>query len=131
MQGFCRNVLDENDNGKCGKMISYMSDLMEDSTDFFWQGAKVVHTVLCCELELGTVLWDDTDHIDCIRWAHAQKHTRSSTKPWPISDNSKKQGFCKYYQNRTCQYAKDHDVNGKMHRHLLILLAARPRCESS
>ena len=34
VQGFCRNILDELDNGKRERMISYMSDLMEDATDF-------------------------------------------------------------------------------------------------
>ena len=55
-------------------MIMYMSDLMEDTTDFSWQGAKAAHAVLCCELERGTVTWDQTDCRDRIRRAHAQKH---------------------------------------------------------
>ena len=72
VQGFCRNILDQPDNGKRECMINYMSDLMEDVTDFNWQNAKAAHAVLCCEFERGTVSWED---IDRIRRAHVQKHT--------------------------------------------------------
>ena len=34
---------------------------------------KTAHAFLCCELEQGMVTWDQTDMIDCIRRAHAQK----------------------------------------------------------
>ena len=34
-------------------MVSYLSDLMEDATDFSWQEAKAAHTVLLCEMEWG------------------------------------------------------------------------------
>ena len=68
VQGFCKNILDESCEQKRESMIAYMADLMEDATDFFWQGAKAAHTVLCCELERGTV-------------TYAQKHV-SNTKNW-------------------------------------------------
>ena len=58
VQGFCRNILDEQDNDRRERMISYMSDIMEDTTDFSWQGAKAAHAVLYCELERHTVTWD-------------------------------------------------------------------------
>ena len=57
VQGFCRNILDEQEEGRREQMISYTVDLMEDATDFSWQGAKAAHAVLCCELERGTVSW--------------------------------------------------------------------------
>ena len=37
-------------------MVAYLGDLMEDATDFSWQGAKVN--------ERGTVNWEDGDRID-------------------------------------------------------------------
>ena len=37
-------------------MVSYLSDLMEDATDFSWQGAKAAHAVLLCEMERGHLL---------------------------------------------------------------------------
>ena len=52
-------------------MVSYLGDLMEDATDFSWQGAKAAHAVLLCEMERGSFQWKDLDHIDHIRRAHA------------------------------------------------------------
>ena len=34
-------------------MLTNLSDLMEDTTDFSWQGAKASHAVLLCEMERG------------------------------------------------------------------------------
>ena len=42
IQGFCRNVLEEADRGHRDTMIAELSDLMEDATDFSWQGVKGV-----------------------------------------------------------------------------------------
>ena len=72
--------MDEKDNSKREKLISYMSDLMEDATDFSWQGAKAGHAVLCCELGRGSVSWNDVDRIDRIRRAHAQKYITASPR---------------------------------------------------
>ena len=74
IQGFTRNILDESDGKVREQMLWYMSDLMEDATDFSWASAKAAHAVLLCEMERGTVCWADTGHIDRIRRAHAQKH---------------------------------------------------------
>ena len=82
VQGFCKNILDEPDNRKREKMIAYMADLMEDTTDFTWQGVKGAHAVLCCELEQGMLTWGNSERIDRIRRAHAQKHPASNNKTW-------------------------------------------------
>ena len=34
-------------------MLTYLSNLMEDTTDFSWQGAKASHALLLCEMERG------------------------------------------------------------------------------
>ena len=119
VQGFCKNVLDESCHSKREKMIAYMADLMEDANDFTWQGAKAAHAVLCCELERGTVTWEDSDRIDRIRRAHAQKHSGQGTRNWVKSrEVERKPWFCKYYQNGTCNQSKDHEVGGRVHRHI-------------
>ena len=46
VQGFCRYIIDEKDEGRHMQKLSYMSDLMEDATDFSWQGVKAAHAVL-------------------------------------------------------------------------------------
>ena len=45
VQGFCKYILEESSNERKNIMVSYMSDLMKDATDFSWQGAKAAHTV--------------------------------------------------------------------------------------
>ena len=40
VQGFTHNILDEKDHSKCERMLMYMSELMEDATDFSWQNAS-------------------------------------------------------------------------------------------
>ena len=100
------------------QMISYMSDLMEDATNFSWQGAKAAHAVLCCELERGTVTWNDSHRIDRIRRAHAQKHVSNCAKTWGKSEQKRKPWYCKFYQNGTCTHNKDHKVGGRLHRHV-------------
>ena len=112
VQGFCPNIIDEQYNDRQERMISYMSDLMEDATDFSWQNAKAAHA------EHGTVSWEDTEQIDPIQCVHAQKHTVSNAKGWTKADNFKKPWFCRFYQNGTCQFSMDHEVAGKMHRHI-------------
>ena len=42
VQGFCKNVLDEESNERRQIMISYMSDLMEDATDLSCKGLKLL-----------------------------------------------------------------------------------------
>ena len=119
VQGFCKNILDEKDEGKREKMVAYMADLMEDATDFSWTGAKAAHAVLCCELERGTVTWNDTTRIDRIHHAHAQKHVGQYSKTWLKSGEvGRKPWFCKAFQSNSCQNSKDHEVNGKVHRHI-------------
>ena len=119
VQGFCKNILDEKDEGKRERMVAYMADLMEDCTDFTWSGAKAAHAVLCCEFERGTVTWHDTAKIDRIRRAHAQKHVRQFERSWSKSNEAgRKPWFCKPFQMNACSHSKDHEVNGKVHRHI-------------
>ena len=74
-------------------MINYMSDLMEDVTNFSWQNAKAAYAVLCYEFEQSTVSWEDTDRKDRIRCAHAQKHTIPNSKSWSKTQNARKPWF--------------------------------------
>ena len=96
-----------------------MADLMEDTTNFTWQGAKGAHAVLCCEFERGTLTWNDTERIDRIRRAHAQKHPVNNVKSWSKqSETSSKHWFCKFFQNGSCPYDKDHETNRKLQKHI-------------
>ena len=117
VQGFCKNMLEEPDHNIRERMIQYMGELMEDATDFSWQGAKAAHAVLLCEFERGGTNWEDTARIDRIRRAHAQKHTNGA-RTWVKTDKLQKPWYCKQFQTGSCVHNRDHDINGKMHKHL-------------
>ena len=63
-------------------MTQYLADLMEDASDFSWHNAKAAHAVLLCEMERGSITWFDTDRIDWVRRAHAQKHSNPQKQNW-------------------------------------------------
>ena len=82
VQGFCRNILEEDSTESKDQIISYLSYLMEDATVFLWQGAKAAHAVLLCEMERGSLQWENGDRIDRICRAHAQKHVPANRSNW-------------------------------------------------
>ena len=109
-------------------MVSYLGDLMEDATDFSWQGAKAAHAVLLCDMERGSLQWEDLDRIDRIRRAHAQKHV-SGRSGWvkPSDHSGRKPWYCKNYQTGTCNYSRDHELNGKIQKHICSFCLAGGR----
>ena len=128
IQGFVKNIIDESDRKCKDKMLHYLGDLMEDATDFSWSSAKSAHAVLLCEMERGSVDWFDTTRIDRIRRAHAQRHNPPSKQNWQKSnDQTKKPWFCKAFQSGLCSYSKDHEQNGKTHRHVCAHCLAQGR----
>ena len=48
---------------------------MEDASDFSWDSAKACHAVILTNMEADRLNWADTDKIDRIQCAHAQRHT--------------------------------------------------------
>ena len=119
IHGFVKGVLDEDNPKYKEKMLSYLCDLMEDANDFTWANAKASHAVLLCEMERGGVTWSDTSRIDRIRRAHAQRHTVTARSNWGKGhDQSRKPWYCKPFQAGLCQFVKDHEVNGKWHKHI-------------
>ena len=91
---------------------------MEDATDFTWQGAKAAYAVLMCEMERGSLQWEDTDRIDRIQRAHAQKHAPGKGGWAKPSDPGRKPWFCKNFQSGNCTHTRDHEFNGKLQKHI-------------
>ena len=119
VHGFCQNILDEPSVKRRDAMVAYMGELMEDATGFSWQGAKAAHAVLLCEMERGKITWEDQGRIDRIRRAYAQKHVGSSKSSWQkLGEHTRKPWFCKHFQTGMCASLKDHETNGKLHRHI-------------
>ena len=74
-QGFVKNVLGESNNTTRENMPIHLDDFMEDASDFSWMNAKAAHAGILCKIERGLLDWNDTNRLDRLRWAHAQKHT--------------------------------------------------------
>ena len=119
VQGFVKNILDESDQNCREQMLVYLSDLMEDATDFTWANAKAAHAVLLCDMERGVLDWSHTSRIERIRRAHAQKHHVQRSN-WGKHEMVKKPWYCKHFQSGTCMYSKDHEHGGKMFRHICV-----------
>ena len=66
IQGFAKNIFEEQNPNICESMLQYLADLMEDATDFSWTNAKVSHAVLLCEMERGSLTWSDSHKISQI-----------------------------------------------------------------
>ena len=56
-------------------MLDYLGNIMEDASDLSWDSAKACHAVVLTNMEADRLNWADTDKIDRIRCAHAQRHT--------------------------------------------------------
>ena len=97
MSGFCRILRDENCQKIRDHMLDYLIALLDDSNDFSWQAAKASHAVLLCRMEQGEVTgWSDTEKIDRIRRANAQRHV----VPTQASNSSQK-----FHKNQSAQKA--------------------------
>ena len=116
-QGFIKNVLEEKSEKIREKMLSYFADLMEDATDFSWANAKAANAVILCEMERGRLTWEDSDRLDRLRRAHAQKHSFQKSQNWARGE-TKKPWYCKSFQAGLCFHNKDHENGGKLYRHI-------------
>ena len=76
---------------------------------------------MLCEMERGALSWEDSDCIDRIHRAHAQKHIVGNKSVWSrTSEPSRKPWFCKGYQSGNCTHSKDHESNGKLQKHICM-----------
>ena len=120
--GFCRIMKEETNVENKYSMLDYLISLFEDVQDFLWDAARASHAVLLFRMEQGDVKnYTDTEKIDRIRRANAQRHLASSS----VSVNVKKQNQtgnksmpCTYYNQSTCSFARTHDTKGVTYKHI-------------
>ena len=56
-------------------MLDYLIALLDDSNDFSWSVAKASYAVLLCRMEQDEISdYTQTDLVDRVRRAHAQRH---------------------------------------------------------
>ena len=127
MSGFCRILRDENCQKNRDHMLDYLIALLDDSNDFSWQAAKASHAVLLCHMEQGEVTgWSDTEKIDRIRGANAQRHvvpTQASNSSQKFRKNQSGQKAsksmpCVYYNDNSCNFQKHHETKQVFYRHI-------------
>ena len=113
---------EENDIESKNSMLDYLIALFEDVQDFSWDSARASHAVLLCRMEQGEVKnYTDTDKIDRIRRANAQRHPA----PPPASTSFKNQNQktsksmpCTYYNQGSCSFSRTHDTKGVTYKHI-------------
>ena len=105
-------------------MLDYLINLLEDSTDLSWASAKASHAVLLCRMEQGEIKsWAETEKIDRVRRAHAQRHL-------PASDGSSRNGEkthgsgkmvpCVYFNKGSCMQKQSHETKGTFYKHICL-----------
>ena len=125
VSGFVRCIQEEKSGDNRDLMLDYLGNLMEDASDFSWDSAKAAHAILLTNMEADRVKWSETEKIDRLRRAHAQRHishnqasaTRSFGKKLKNSGN--KTGVnCRFFQEGNCKYPSHHKTAGTFFRHV-------------
>ena len=116
MAGFCRIMREESCQITKDHMLDYLISLLDDSNDFSWQAAKASHAVLLCRMEQGEVTsWSQTDKIDRIHRANAQKHlppsqSGHSNQKFKKNASGQKSMPCVFFNDKSCNYSKHHET---------------------
>ena len=98
---------------------------MEDAHDFSWDAVRASHAVLLCRMEQGEVKgYTETDKLDRIRQANAQRHVVTSPSEAHNSQKKVKTKVitCSYSNQGTCMYQKSHDTRCHIQAYFFILL---------
>ena len=102
-------------------MLGYCINLLEDATDFSWSSANASHAILLCRMEQGEIgSWLDTEKIDRVRRAPAQRHvsTHNSGGRSVKGQSSGKSTPCVYYNKGSCVQKATHETKGVLYRHI-------------
>ena len=123
MASFCRTIGEESDMAVREHMLDYVIDLLDDATDFSWASAKASHAVSLCRMEQGKIKsWSDTEKIDRVHKAHAQRQTTAQTIPQTGQDKSSsgKVTTCVFYNKGSCAHKQTHETIGVLYKHVCI-----------
>ena len=126
VSSFVRCIQEEKSEAAKSSMLDYLGNLMKDASDFSWESAKVSHAIVLTNLEADCLQWTETDKLDRIRRAHAQRHsapepsnTSKSTYNKKVKNIGSKTGvICRYIQQGTCKFPSHHRTAGQLYRHV-------------
>ena len=130
----CRIMREEKCEESKTCMLDYLIALLDEANDFSWQSAKASHAVLLCRIEQGEISnWSETDKIDRVRRANAQRHTNgyqssASYHKSKFQGQTQAQGLtqakvtktmpCVYYNDWFCSHQKHHETRGVYCKHI-------------
>ena len=126
VSGFVRCIQEEKSDASRECMLDYLGNLMEDASDFSWESAKASHAIALTNMEADRLKWTDTDKLDRIRRAHAQRHVnpgqnsnvKSAAWKKQKSNNAKTGLICRYFQEGTCKFSTHHRTAGQYFKHV-------------
>ena len=123
MAGFCRTIREESDPKNKEFMLDYVINVLDDATDFSWASAKACHAVLLCRMEQGEIQsWYQTDKIDRIRRAHAQRHITGQGSRNRSQDKSTygtgRVVLCIYFNKGMCMQKQTYETKGVLYKHI-------------
>ena len=122
MAGFCRTIREKSDIVTKEHMLDYVINLLDDATDFSWASAKASHGVILCRIEQGEIAgWDQTEKIDRVRTAHAQRHLVGQGATQKAQDKGSNGGRvfpCVYYNKGACLQKQTHENKGVTYRRI-------------
>ena len=124
VSGFVRCIQEEKSKAIKSCMLDYLGNIMEDASDFSWESAKAAHAILLINMEADRLNWAETDKIDRIHRAHAQRHITGTqnSATCPVNRKVKNTGtkngiICRYFQEGTCKFTSHHRTAGQYYRH--------------
>ena len=125
VSGFVRGVQEKSVAARAS-MLDYLGNLMEDASDFSWESAKAAHAIVLTNMEADRLNWTETEKLDRIRRAHAQRHvtvpysnTSKLSQGRKVKNPGSKNGAnCKFFQEGTCRFPSHHKSAGVLYRHV-------------
>ena len=118
VSGFVRCIQEEKSEAAKSSMLDYLGNLMEV--------AKASHAIVLTNMEADRLQWTETDKLDRIRRAHAQRHgAPGPSNGFKLTNNKKfkntgsKTGvICRFFQEGTCKFSSHHRIAGQLYRHV-------------
>lgn len=97
-------------------MLQHLQGLMQDATDYPWEGVRNAHGIILAQMEMGRLEWENREKILELRRTYAQRADVPATtgsKRQPPTRPSYTEGpvFCLAFQDGQCSHTGDHDTS--------------------
>ena len=122
MAGIIKGALDLSESDRLHK-LNYLANLLEDASDFSFEGAKACHAVVLTDMERDKLTWEDTHELDRYRRQHAQRHDAPMQKTNFQGKKQNQENFekvipCKFFNDSKCSRQQTHLTKGTWFLHI-------------